>query len=81
MVTVSFVDELVKIADAAIGMKPLSGTKPSTPSFSSSSVSGKVTLKPQTKGTDYTAVHSQPSGAASGTADGSKSVPPPPVVA
>lgn len=85
MISVSFVDELMKIAtDAATPkteVKPLGGFKPITPTISESLTTGKIGLKPNTKGTDYTSVNSQPSGAATGTADGAKSATPPPVVA
>lgn len=74
----ALMDELEKIAgnaalpgfaDSAIG-KPASiseGSKVTT------------TLKPQTKPTNYSVVHNQSPMAATGTADASKSAPPPPV--
>lgn len=75
----SFVDEITKIA----GTTAIKGTSSAfgKPASFSQAVTSKGALKPQTKMTDYTTVHTNVRPVVASTADASKAVPPPPVVA
>lgn len=78
----SFLDELEKIAaNTALVVSgvaaPASGGKP--PSNTIKTTKSGTTMKPNTQATNYSGVHNQAAVARYGTAEGSKSVSPPPV--
>lgn len=74
----SFVDELTKIAAVAIKGTSSSLGKPASLTQGAKPMGA---MKAQTKMTDYSAVNRAPSTTSLGTADASKSVPTPPVIA
>ncbi len=74
----SFVEELsslVKQADAVLTNASHYNRTPASPVVSSKA--GKVSLKPSTKGTNFSLTNASPPATASGVAASTKSMPPP----
>jgi hypothetical protein len=75
----SLLDELMKIATVNTAVSSAIGKPASVSSGISATKSIQAASKSPTKPTNYTVVHNQTPVAATGTADSSKAVPPPPV--
>lgn len=75
----SFFDELTKIATANVAVSAALGKPAPVTEGMSVTKSIASASKSPTKPTNYTVVHNKTPVAATGTADSSKAVPPPPV--